>query len=72
MSACGKGGRRRGQGRTGKQTLLQQHEEDVREGLKKNLKPKQIAKLICIQNILPKDTITACQVKIHTNKVGLF
>jgi hypothetical protein len=27
--------------------LLQQHKEDVREGLKKNLMPKQIAEIIC-------------------------
>jgi hypothetical protein len=64
MSAQGKGERKRGRpkGTGGKQNLLQQHEEEVREGLKKNLRPKQIAEIICTKNLLPKATITAHQV----------
>jgi hypothetical protein len=72
MSAHGKREKRKGQGKTGgKQTLLQQHEENVRERLKKNLKPKQIAKLICMKNLLlPKNTIIADWIAYHKkNKI---
>ena len=48
--------------RKGHETLLQRHEEDVRELLSKGLKPKGIADSLCTMHKYPPRTITAKQV----------
>lgn len=59
MSHAGRG---RGRPKGGKQTLLQRYEKELREGVEKGLKPKQIAETVCSTNLLPPNTITARQV----------